>query len=261
MKRRTFIGNTLAASVITGNSLSIGAETTNKKAGREYYEVRVYQIKSAEKQPLLDEYLQKVAIPAYNKLGIKMVGAFKAANDPNNLAVYLLIPYQSLDQFLKASTQVSGELAYHASAATYANVAMKDPVYDRIESSLLLAFEGMPQMKVPANKERIFELRIYESHNEKAGKQKVKMFNAGGEIAIFLKTGLNPVFFGESLTGTRLPNLTYMLTFDNTEARQQAWSAFGKHPDWQKLSKEEEYKDTVSKITSIIMAPTPYSQV
>ena len=59
-------------------------------------------------------------------------------------------------------------------------------------------------------KSRILELRIYESHSTKAGQKKIEMFNEGGEIAIFRKTGLRPVFFGETLIGPLMPNLTYM---------------------------------------------------
>jgi hypothetical protein len=70
------------------------------------------------------------------------------------------------------------------------------------------------------------------------------MFNAGGEIEIFNQTGLTPVFFGEALVGTRLPNLTYMLTFDNMEARDRNWKQFGSHPDWVKLKDQPEYVDT-----------------
>jgi hypothetical protein len=257
MKRRNFLHNTLAASTLT--TLGATAQTGPKK-GREYYELRVYSVATPEKQALLDAYLQNTALPAYAKMGIKNVGAFKALNDVANHSVYLLIPYTSMEQFVTASTKTGGELAYGASA-DYAGVPMKDPVYDRIESSLFLAFEGMPQLKVPAKKDRIFELRIYESHNEKAGKQKVKMFNAGGEIKIFNQTGLTPVFFGEALVGTRLPNLTYMLTFDNMEARDRNWKQFGSHPDWVKLKDQPEYVDTVSKITNIFLAPAAYSQV
>ncbi len=257
MKRRNFLHNTLAASTLT--TLGATAQTGPKK-GREYYELRVYSVATPEKQALLDAYLQNTALPAYGKMGIKNVGAFKALNDVANHSVYLLIPYTSMEQFVTASTKTGGELAYGASA-DYAGVPMKDPVYDRIESSLFLAFEGMPQLKVPAKKDRIFELRIYESHNEKAGKQKVKMFNAGGEIKIFNQTGLTPVFFGEALVGTRLPNLTYMLTFDNMEARDRNWKQFGSHPDWVKLKDQPEYVDTVSKITNIFLAPAAYSQV
>src|SRR5438094_345521 len=91
---------------------------------------------------------------------------------------------------------------------------------------------------------------------------KIKMFNEG-EIAIFRRTGLRPVFFGETLIGSRLPNLTYMLTFDSIEQRDRNWSAFVADPEWKKLSATPGYTDaeTVSNISNVLLSPAPYSQI
>jgi hypothetical protein len=105
------------------------------------------------------------------------------------------------------------------------------------------------------------QLRIYESHNQYKAKKKVEMFNEGGEIDIFRKTGMNPVFFGETLIGTRFPNLTYMLGFDDMEAKLAAWEAFLAHPDWKECKSRPEYAETVSHITNIMLRPAPGSQI
>jgi len=87
------------------------------------------------------------------------------------------------------------------------------------------------------------------------------MFNEGGEIAIFKKTGLQPVFFGETLIGPKLPNLTYMLAFDDMVTRDEKWGTFRSDPEWKELSANPAYKDTVSNITDIILQPARYSQI
>ena len=87
------------------------------------------------------------------------------------------------------------------------------------------------------------------------------MFNDGGEIAIFRKTGLNPVFFGETIVGPMMPNLTYMLCFDDLTDRDKRWGVFGSSPEWKKLRSDPQYKDTVSNITDIILRPMGYSQI
>jgi len=87
------------------------------------------------------------------------------------------------------------------------------------------------------------------------------MFNEGGELALFRKVGMNPVFFGQRLAGTRMPNLTYMLGFDDEAAQKAAWGRFLAHPEWKKMRSDPKYKDTVSKITNIVLKPTPYSQI
>ena len=91
--------------------------------------------------------------------------------------------------------------------------------------------------------------------------RKVEMFNEGGEIAIFKKTGLTPVLFGETIIGPNLPNLNYMLAFKDMADRDQKWQVFRDDPDWKKLSGDPTYRDTVSNITDIILRPAAYSQI
>jgi hypothetical protein len=117
-----------------------------------------------------------------------------------------------------------------------------------------------PSAGVAAKTPRIFELRTYESHSDHAALNKLKMFNAG-EVPIFRRTGLTPVFFGETLVGAKMPSLNYMLTFADMAARDAAWSAFGKDPEWKTLSADPQYRDNVSAISDIILRPTGYSQI
>lgn len=116
---------------------------------------------------------------------------------------------------------------------------------DRVESSLFRAFETIPKVEKPAGKPQMHNLCIYKSHNEAAGLKKVEMFNQG-EIDIFRKVCLNPVFFGEAIAGTRIPNLTYLLAFNDDKARIDAWGKFGGDPDWKKLRAIFEYKDCLT---------------
>src|SRR5205814_4218406 len=118
---------------------------------------------------------------------------------------------------------------------------LSDPAFVRAESTVLRAIEAMPTLEPSSgagtNAPRIYELRTYESHSDRAALNKLKMFNAG-EIPIFRRTGLTPVFFGETLIGARMPSLTYMLTFADMAARDRSWSAFLKDPDWKTLSED-----------------------
>ena len=141
-----------------------------------------------------------------------------------------------------------------------------DPAYLRADSSLLVAFSSMPQIEIPpqktAGKSRIFELRTYESHSKPANLKKIQMFDEG-EIGIFRRTGLTPVFFGDALIGGRLPNLTYMLVFDDMSARDVAWRTFVSDPEWQKLSTTPGYTDPeiITDITNVLLRPAAYSQL
>jgi hypothetical protein len=72
-----------------------------------------------------------------------------------------------------------------------------------------------------------------------------------------------PVFFGTTLIGRNLPNLTYMLAYDDWQAREKNWAAFGKDPGWQKLRATPGLSDAeiVSNITNAIVKPLPFSPI
>jgi hypothetical protein len=136
----------------------------------------------------------------------------------------------------------------------------------RMESSLLRAFNSVPQIETPpaeaGKPARIFELRTYESNTMKSLRTKIAMFD-GGEVELFRKTGLLPVFFGETLVGRKMPNLTYMVAFDDLAAREKNWRTFATSPEWKKLSSMPVYADAeiVSNISNTIMRPLAFSQI
>jgi hypothetical protein len=109
---------------------------------------------------------------------------------------------------------------------------------------------------------RIFELRTYESNNGTTLARKIRMFNEG-EAAIFKRLGMQPVFFGETIVGSKMPSLTYMLSYDDLAARDRLWKEFGADPEWQKLRSKPGYSDAeiVSNISNQILRPLPFSEI
>ena len=261
MKRREFLAAScaLSAASLTQSGTAQAADTGGES--KEYYELRLYQIETEEKQRQLEQFLGEALIPAWNRIGIKPVGVFKFL-DESSLNLYVLVPHKSFESFTTARRKVMADEQFLQAGAAVLDTPEIDPVYKRVESALLAAFDGMPKLEVPSTKEsRVLQLRIYESHSDKKALKKIDMFNIGGEIPIFRKTGLTPVFFGEALIDSKLPNLTYMLGFDDQEASEKAWDAFRSHPDWATLKKDPQYKDTVSNITNILLRPAACSQI
>ena len=129
------------------------------------------------------------------------------------------------------------------------------------------AFDAFPAVEVPSGPlavpGRVFELRTYESHNENAGLKKIEMFEKGGEIGIFRRVGLTPVFFSRTSAGPRMPSLVYMLVHENMAAREKSWSTFAADPDWRKLAQTAGYTDPeiVTNITTVFLRPAAYSQI
>ncbi len=254
MRRREFLTGTVAG--LAGLS---AAAAGSEQGQQEYYELRCYYTFPGPKRNLVGDFLRDTGIAAMNRIGIGPVGVFNVAYGQNEPSLYVLAVHKSLESVAGASARLLEDDEYRKS--DFANSALSDPMFMSYESTLMKAFKELPNLVVPDKKRRIFELRIYQSHNIKASKKKIEMFNEGGEIAVFKKTGLNPVFFGETLVGPKQPNLHYMLTFENMTDRDQRWGVFGASPEWKALSENPEYRDTVSNITDIILQPTPYSQI
>jgi NIPSNAP len=265
--RRSFVktsiltGAAAAASTLPHNAFAANQKKTDNSP--EFYELRVYLLKDDKQQALVEGYLNDAAIPALNRLGIKNIGVFTELKPTGQTKIYVLIPFNSLDDFLKMTNNLDADTIYQERGTAYLNSPAAEPAYDRIESSLLKAFTHTPKMAVPQKKPRIFELRQYQSASESAGKKKIEMFNDEGEIDIFKRLGFNPVFFAETLIGELRPNLTYMVTFDDMAAHDSHWKAFGGDPEWKKISSVPGYQDAklVSKITSTFITPTAYSQI
>lgn len=232
-------------------------------AEQEFYELRIYQISDFEKQQICSNYLENALLPALNRAGIEPVGVFTNQDDVNDHSLYMIIPFQDLATFANLSDTLQADEEYQQAASGYFDRPLKDPVYDRIESRLMKAFAGIPKMELPPQSkelsDRVFELRLYQSHTEDHAIRKVAMFNEG-EIQIMRDAGLGPVFFGQTLVGGDAPNLIYLLSATDRDAHQEHWKAFLAHPEWKRISQLERFKDTVSKIENWFLVPTRYSQ-
>jgi hypothetical protein len=230
-------------------------------ADQEFYELRVYRNSDAAKQAIVLNYAEQALVPALNRIQSGPVGVWVPL-DADTADVYVLIPFKTLDQLASLNSTLAADSDYQAAAAEFLAQPKNDPAYQRIDSRLMKAFAGMPVVEVPAqdSADRILELRIYESHNEDAARRKVAMFN-DGEIDIMKDVKMAPVFYGETLISSDVPNLTYMLSADSAEAHKEHWQGFLQHPEWDRMKKIEKYKGTVSKITSVMLKPVPASQI
>jgi hypothetical protein len=230
----------------------------------QYLELRVYTTKSEQQQKLVSDYWQNAAVPAYNRMGIQPVGVFTELQDSPTNSVYVLIPCDSLEVFAAIPARLAADSAYQAAAAEYMALPKASPAYERIESSLNVAFDSMKKLVAPPSaadkKPWIFELRTYQSPSEGKGINKVQMFNSG-EVPLMQEVGLCPVFFSQTLIGSQMPNLVYMVSGENMDEHNKHWDGFKKSPAWKKLSGDPQYKDNVSKVISIFLKRTPASQI
>jgi hypothetical protein len=202
---------------------------------QQYYELRYYQLRNGVPN----------AMPTSKPAGLHgPYGAFSAFIAENSPFLLNLFTYESFADAEANADSASG--------------------YIRYERTILKAFTGHPELKLPpASKSgRIFEIRTYESNTGATLKKKIEMFN-NGEMQIFQRLGMNPVFFGEAIVGSKLPHLTYMLAFDDLAHRDSAWKAFGADPEWLKLRATPGLSDAdiVSNISNMLVRPTAISDI
>jgi hypothetical protein len=273
MNRRDFV----SAAMATGGAwLAAGAGAAGQGTGTaraperpaEYYELRRYQLRRGPGQGIVDTYLKSAALPAWQRAGVGPIGVFSVMIGADSPTFHVLLVHKTFDSIASLPEKLAADAEYEKAAAPYVNAEAASPAFVRIESSIMRPFETVPKLELPfgggeaGRRSRIFELRRYESHSEKASKKKIEMFNRG-EIAIFRRAGLTPVFFGETLVGGSMPNLTYMLVYEDMAARDKQWAAFGADPEWRKLSTTPGYTDPeiVSSISNTYLRPTGYSQI
>jgi hypothetical protein len=270
MKRREFLTTTATAAGLGLAAASSPVQAQGSVYGKEILELRTYTFDSPERLKAFDAFLAQSAIPALNRAGVRPVGVFQLLKTDNPKAdiaedkpkLYVLLPHKNAESFVSMIGRLIQDQDFVWSGSSVTQAPKEAPAYRRFESSVFLGFDQAPKVEVPAKgPNRLFQLRIYESHNDERALKKIAMFNEGGEIAIFRKCGLPIVFFGQALAGTLLPNLTYMLGFADEAAMKKGWDAFGQDPDWKRLRDDPEYKDTVSNITNLVLRPASSSQI
>jgi NIPSNAP len=234
--------------------------------GETFLELKTWRLHTSpeEQTKRVSEYLETGLFPALTRAGAKPVAAFGNLIGDGGPYLVSLTQYASLAVMQDVLVKLRADEA-HERALQQLSSGPGTP-FVRVESSLLRSLAVMPEAVIPGDAggrpARIFELRTYESQSETALKKKEGMFN-GGEIGIFQRLGMRPVFIGEAIAGPRMPCIIYMLSFDNLDGREKHWQAFGTDPEWKKLSAPPELKDAeiVGNIGNVILRPLPFSPV
>lgn len=265
MQRRQFLAASLASSALAVTPGGVLMPSPESKP-REFYQLRRYHMQSGPQTRLVEAYFADALIPALARMGMGPVGAFRLEIGPETPTFYLVIPAGSVEGLAMLDLRLSEDSVFLAAAEPFWEAPATAPAFVRVESSLLAAFTGWPKLTPPpgsaSKAPRIFQLRTYESPSDRDHVRKVEMFNQG-EFEIFVNAGAKPVFFGDTLIGPRLPNLTYMLSFTDMAELEASWKKFIVDPAWKKLSTSPRYQfeEIVSNISNLILSPLASSQI
>ncbi len=235
---------------------------------RDIYEISVFKLKSSEQVTATDNYLKDAFLPAMHRLGLKQIGVFKPlSNDTAAVKlIYVLVQYISLDVWKKTRLNIQSDPVYLQTAKSFVDADTSHLPFVRVESTLTEAFPDQVKLiptELKSNPDAIYELRSYESPTMELHKIKVNMFNAGGEVALFKRLDFQAVFYSDVLSGSKMPNLIYMVVFANKASRDEHWKAFVNSPEWKNISTDPQYRNNVSvnHIDSILMQRTSYSDL
>jgi hypothetical protein len=273
MNRRTFLG--------TSTAMGLSGAAQAAKTRNQYIELRFYNLSGgAGQSSRLAAFLENEHLPMTKRLRIGPVGYFdlretpapraraagkKSADAAPGKDAPRIVTLTAYDSWPAVEAKQNAQRSDKQWTKALNDLTAQAPIFDRVESWLLRAFDGLPKIEVPPvddkKKPRIFDLRVAESLGFGAAADKREQFNSGGEIQIFRNTGLHPLLFGESLFGSKMPNLWFMVWFDDREAREAAWEAFFKDPEWLKIQKVPRWAKAVFRTTDSFLQPLRFSPI
>ncbi len=265
VNRRDFLlaGAPAAALALAGAwGASPAAAQESKKPGGPFYEMFFLRLQMGEQVSRMLAWLEKTAMPLFQKHGFGPMGFFNMNVGPFIPALMGIVSFPSLTEMEAAWARLDADPELGAAVA---ELEKDGPAYYREDTRLLLATPFSPPLKpaaAGAPTHKIFELRIYESPTHRQLGYLHERF-AGGEIDIFHKSGIHPVLYGDTIFGPDRPNMAYLIPFDDLAQREKAWAAFGSNPDWVKIRDESIRKggEIVRNITNMIFSPASFSTI
>ena len=159
MNRKSFIKTSV---VLSGSAISASAIAKpenidyRSKDNRYFYEMRIYDLKDEQQQKLVEDYYQNAAIPALNRLGSKNIGVFTELKPAGQTRIFVLIPYKTIDDFVKVADNLTGDLVHQQTGQAYLQAPVENPAYQRISSIFMQAFDNTPYSGCPAAKKPVF---------------------------------------------------------------------------------------------------------
>ncbi len=280
MKRREFLAvagaGTVAAAGLSAEMFAQEEQRQRRLGDRRerpaqgFVEVQKFLMDSPEKVKALTDFARETLMPELKKMNVGPFGMAVAEPGMNGKdadsaqrELFFFIPYASLFQAMIVRDALGGNTSVGEKYMAYKkDFTSKNPGFTSLESTLLKNFKMMPKVEVPSlAEERILQLRYYRSFDWERNVRKISMFEEGGELELFRRFGLAPVFFGDAVFGAFLPNMTYMLSFENQEKKDAAWKLFVDSPEWKKLSGDPLYADTATDIINHNLRPCDGSEI
>jgi hypothetical protein len=255
MVRRSFLQTLGALGAVAGASANPNQKTR-------FYTLETFFMKNGDQTARLNDFLSNGYLPAAQKVhaGPKLVlQALIAAHMPQ---FALILGFSTAPEMMSLYTKLHEQEGYNEALARWESGP--NPPYERASLTLLEAADYSSEIRIaePAKTPRLFELRVYHSPTWRQLKALHERF-AGPEIQIFHRSGIHPLFYTSTVFGPDMPNLTYLIPFDDLAAREKAWNAFTADPEWPKVRQAsvEKHGEITSVIQISLFRATAYSPI
>jgi hypothetical protein len=234
MNRRNFIeGAGITGLVMNGQVTNVDSAKTER-----VFVFSQYFLKNGTQPTRIHEYFSGPFLSSMKKFhsGPQLfLEALVAARQPQ---VAVLLGFDSLTQMYSIFGKLYEDKEWRQGLEKWESG--EEAPYEECSRSLLMATPYCPPLKNPTEppqSRKIYEVRVYHSPTQRQLEALHARF-AGPEIKIFHRVGVHPILYSSGLFGQNIPNLTYIIPFENLAAREKAWDAFGQDPEWIKVRKE-----------------------
>ncbi len=264
--RRSFLLKTgpaaalASAAAFADISLNAADEKPASEAG--YIELSTFRLHFGAQMDRLLAWLEKRAMPVFQKYLEGPSGIFSVDVGPHVPAVVFIHAYPSLAALESVIAKLGADQEW---IAAMSEVEAEGPAFYREDFTILRALPFSPPLKATAPGDpvhKIYELRTYEASTYRQLEFMHQRFSAG-EIEVFRQCGIHPILYADTFIGPNLPNMVYMIPFESEAHREKAWAAFRAHPDWRKIADEWMKKsgELARNISSSILVPTSFSML
>ena len=237
-----------------------GAAADRKKSN--YFLLENYYLRQSTQLARINDFMSQGFLPAASKFhrGPKIfLEAQVAAHVPQFVVI---VGLESLEELGSVRGRLREDGSFQKALAAWENGP--EPPYEHFSQTLLRATDYCPEVPAEASKgkSRIYELRTYHSPTWKQLAGLHQRF-AGPEIKIFHRSGIHPILYTETMVGTNMPNLTYLIPWENLAAREKGWDAFQADAEWIKVRKEsiEQHGQIASVIQVSLLKASVYSPI
>ena len=234
MNRRNFI----EAMGATGLTMNLQKNELKESRAARVFVFEQYFLKNGTQPTRIHEYFSGPFLEAIHKIHTGPKLFLDALMAPHQPQAAVLIGFDSITEMLSVYEKLEADGGWRKGLEKWESG--EEPPYEYQSRILLKATPYCPEWTLPAEApkgRKIYELRLYHSPTQRQLTSLHARF-AGPEIKIFHRVGVHPILYSSTLFGQNMPNLTYIIPFENLAAREKAWEAFGQDPEWIKVRKE-----------------------